>query len=51
MGRRSRCETPAGMIIRISKVEFDPRIIEIKKAGEWLRLELEDFKRAFSSPA
>jgi hypothetical protein len=32
-----------------SRVEFDPRIIEIKKGEEWLRLELEDFRRAFSS--
>jgi hypothetical protein len=32
-----------------SQVEFDPKTITIRKDNEWLRLELEDFKRAFSS--
>jgi hypothetical protein len=32
-----------------SKVEFDPKNFEIKKDDEWLRLELEGFRRTFSS--
>ena len=32
-----------------SQVEYDPTLIEIKKDSEWLRLELNGFKRSFSS--
>ncbi len=32
-----------------SKVEFDPKVIEIRKGIEWLRLDFQEFRRAFSS--
>ncbi|RJP17694.1 MAG: hypothetical protein C4520_15905 [Candidatus Abyssobacteria bacterium SURF_5] len=31
-----------------SKVAFDPEVIEVKKGTDWLRLELNDYRRAFS---
>ncbi|MBI4830964.1 MAG: hypothetical protein HY801_05300 [Candidatus Lindowbacteria bacterium] len=34
---------------RYSPVEFDPKVIEIRKDGEWLRLELDNFTRTCSS--
>lgn len=32
-----------------SQVEFDPKIIEVKKGDEWLSLELDGYKRSLSS--